>query len=175
MLVTQMKCIDGPLQGQVRDVYGHNELGVEINFPPDSPEDGILLGHIYRIGEDVKTLVYSRNVLAVGNCCNLCCNKILEIEDFPRVISSQRMSFGKDHLCQECFARFDGQKMRGRSRSMGMNHNQLVGLAAKMDQEVDGGCPFNVGHPSDEGRYTEIMSEWLGWQRAEMMKFHNGG
>lgn len=99
------------------------------------------------------------------NCYNRYCGKKLTAEDATTCCGMFKVPFYFTyHLCNDCWAKFDGQKMRGRFRMIGIGHESLVALTAKMDQEVPGGCPFTVGHPSEEERYTESMDEWIGWQ-----------
>ena len=52
------------------------------------------------------------------------------------------------HLCNECFSKFDSQKMNGRWRLIG---NHL-------------GINEGKGKPGDSDRYTESVDEWIGWQ-----------
>ena len=103
------------------------------------------------------------------HCYNRHCCKRLTDDDFVTGIDGHRLKFGKWHMCAECWDKFDGQKMRGRFNRMGILHTQLVQLGAQMDQQFkdEGGCPFTIGHPSDEPRYTESMDEWIGWQAPE--------
>jgi hypothetical protein len=99
-------------------------------------------------------------------CYNHHCGRVLVEEDFPSVMGEKPgMNFGKYHMCRTCWNLFDGQKMRGRFRMVGMGHGDLVRIAAMIDQaEPTRGCAFAVGHPSDESRYTESMDEWVKWQ-----------
>jgi len=93
------------------------------------------------------------------HCYNKYCNKLMTKEDFGW------FDGGETHLCDECWRLFDGQKMRGRFRNSGFSHNKLVSIGAAMDQL--GGCGFNIGHPTEETRYTESMFEWIEWQKEK--------
>lgn len=98
-------------------------------------------------------------------CRNKHCGKLLQPEDFESNVSDMcRMDFGKYHLCSACWAKFDGQKMRGRFRSVGVEHDELVRITAQLEQM--GGPQMTIGHPSDEERYTESIDEWIGWQEV---------
>jgi hypothetical protein len=98
-------------------------------------------------------------------CYNHHCGKVLTEDDAARPFApnSTAMVFSH-HLCNECWARFDGQKMRGRFKMIGVPHADLVKLGQQMDQQIPGGCPFVIGHPSEESRYTESLDEWVSWQ-----------
>jgi hypothetical protein len=97
-------------------------------------------------------------------CYNHHCGKLLEEEDLAHTCGTI-INFGKYHLCNACWSLFDGQKMRGRFRGVGISHAELVTLGQQMDQ--NGGCSFTIGHPSEELRYTEDMDEWVSWQSKE--------
>ena len=97
-------------------------------------------------------------------CYNKYCNKELTEEDKTNFgFVGATPTFLEQHLCNSCWYLFDGQKMRGRFKSVGISHQQLVSLGQLMDQI--GGCGFTIGHPSEEERYTESMSEWIEWQK----------
>jgi hypothetical protein len=102
-------------------------------------------------------------------CFNRFCNKILTEEDkttFGGMFSSPK--FLKYHLCNDCWAKFDGQKMRGRFRQMGISHEKAVEITAALDrlsaEHSFPGPVYHLGHPSDEKRYTENLEEWIEWQ-----------
>lgn len=102
-------------------------------------------------------------------CANTVCNKeMVEGIDYPDSKDYHRLSYHESlkasYLCNACFALFDGQKMRGRFRMVGIDHMELVSIMAQFDQMEGGGPDFNIGHPSEEFRYTESVSEWIKWQ-----------
>lgn len=103
-------------------------------------------------------------------CYNHYCDKVLTEEDKSDFGYGIAKIFCECHLCKECWRKFDGQKMRGRFRRIGVNHEQMVEIVAKIDQlaaEDGRSCPFVVGRPEEEERYTESMTEWIEWQKEK--------
>lgn len=163
---TPTKLIGGPLDGEVHPTIG-NRQG-EVHFP--GPKMHPAARHVYKYDDAGAVLIYCHDDIPPDKCGNPHCAKPLTTEDFPVMWGDHPMHFGQWHLCRDCFARFDGQKMRGRFRAVGLSHDQLVALGAQMDQETSQGCVFNIGHPSEEGRCTESLTEWIGWQNPESNK-----
>lgn len=100
-------------------------------------------------------------------CHNKYCNKILTEKDKITAFGGEPFFLTTHHLCASCWKKFDGQKMRGRFKNLGFSLEQAKQIESLMDQQVPGGCPFEIGHPSNEERYTESVDEWVGWQEPK--------
>lgn len=95
-------------------------------------------------------------------CYNKACGKELAEGDFPHGWDS-----GKSHLCNECWRRFDDQKMRGRFACIGFatysSQKELMESLVNAGYEIpDSG--WDLRRSVDELRYTENLDEWIRWQ-----------
>lgn len=98
-------------------------------------------------------------------CFNHYCGKILGEDDHCDMFMTREQTFPIYWLCNECWDKFDGQKMRGRFSMMGFSHNESVSVLAAIERDC-GKEIFSLGRPEDERRYTESLTEWVEWQKA---------
>lgn len=96
-------------------------------------------------------------------CYNHYCRKVLGEEYHSTMFGTRETGFPDCWLCNECWAKFDGQKMRGRFAMIGYSHNQSVSILAAIERDC-GKELFELGRPEDESRYTESVTEWVEWQ-----------
>lgn len=97
-------------------------------------------------------------------CYNPACGKSLTEED----AAFGTMIFPK-HLCNDCFAAFDSQKMRGRFAMIGLDAGAVKNqIETQYNTKV-----FHAEEDPDEKRYTESVDEWIGWQMKKE-KSHEG-
>ena len=105
-----------------------------------------------RTEEDIKKI---QEEVKGKLCHNPACKRELTVDDvhFMNIIFDH-------HLCNQCFAAWDSQKMRGRCGMVGLD---AVDVARQL-QELDGGSTFHAEADPEEKRYTESQDEWIQWQ-----------